>query len=173
MGTGSDSIHRIYLALGSSLGNRLENLRFAVDELHEMEKTSVVRVSPVYETPPAGGVAKKDFYNACMEVETAFLPEQLLEVCLYIESAAGRMRENPLDDRTLDIDILFYDDLIIDEYDLVIPHPQLTERKFVLQPLFDIAPDFVDPKSGLEIRRLLVQCPDQSDVRQLPDRLGP
>ncbi len=168
MDSTSDMRHTALLALGSSLGDRLAHLRFAVGELDGMENSSVVAASHVYRTAPAGGVAKEDFFNACLELETTLSPRRLLEACLAIETSAGRKRERALDDRTLDIDILLYDDLIQDEKELIIPHPHFEKRKFVMQPLFDIAPDFVDPKSGLKIRELLGRCEDPGDIERLP-----
>ena len=164
---------RVYLALGSSLGDRLAHLRFAVRELSEISGTRVLKTSPVYKTAPEGGVASQDFYNACVMIETKLAPTPLLSALLAIESAAGRVRKRPLDDRTLDIDILFFDNLIVDDVGLVLPHPRFEKRLFVLQPLHDIAPDFIDPKSGLKIRELLGNCSDRGAIERMPFRIDP
>ncbi len=165
--------HSVYLALGSNLGDRTAHLRYAVRELSEISGMRVLKTSPVYKTAPEGGVASQDFYNACAMIETKLAPTQLLGTLLAIESAAGRVRKKPLDDRILDIDILFFDNLIVDDAGLVLPHPRFEKRLFVLQPLHDIAPEFIDPKSGLKIRELLGACDDRGAIERMPYGIDP
>lgn len=130
---------RAYLALGSNLGDRRRFLRDAVDSL-----PGVVAVSPVYETSPEGGPGGQGAYlNCVVEIETEMTPRELLGVCHRLESAADRVRAERWGPRTLDVDILLMGDLTIDEPDLQIPHPRMWERRFVLEPLADLAPELV------------------------------
>ena len=133
---------RAYLGLGSNLGDRQGHLRRAIETLG----SSVVAVSPVYETDPVGGPGGQGPYlNLVVEVETDLSPRALLGVCHRLEAAAERVRQERWGPRTLDVDILLYDDLTVDEPDLQIPHPRMWQRRFVLAPLADLAPDLVEP----------------------------
>lgn len=129
---------RAFLGLGSNLGDRAALLRDAVAALPD-----VVAVSPVYETDPVGGPEQGAFYNLVVELDTARSPRGLLELCQEREAAAERVREVRWGPRTLDIDVLWVDGATVDEPDLVVPHPRLAERRFVLAPLADLAPDLV------------------------------
>jgi 2-amino-4-hydroxy-6-hydroxymethyldihydropteridine diphosphokinase len=130
---------RAFLGLGSNLGDRERYLREAVDSL-----PGVVRVSPLYETDPVGGPSGQGAYlNIVVEIDTDLTPRDLLGVCHRLESAAGRVRTQRWGARTLDVDILLYDDVRVDEPDLVVPHPRMWLRRFVVAPLLDIAPDVV------------------------------
>src|SRR6266550_4691404 len=131
---------RAFLAMGSNLDDRWGQLREAVASLG----TSVVAVSPVYETEPVGGPPGQDNYlNLVVELDTDLTPRQLLGVCHRLEAAAGRVRAERWGPRTLDVDILLLDGCTIDEPDLTIPHPRMYERRFVMAPLADLAPDLV------------------------------
>lgn len=132
---------RAFLSLGSNLGDRRALLRDAVDSLPD-----VVAVSPVYETAPVGGPEQDNFLNLVVQLETALSPHQLLGVCHRIESSAERVREVRWGPRTLDIDIIWMDGVTMDEERLTIPHPRWKERRFVLAPLRDLAPDLVDER---------------------------
>lgn len=130
---------RAFVALGSNLGDRWAHLRAAVAGL-----PGVVAVSPVYETDPVGGPGGQPPYlNAVVELDTDIGPRGLLEVGLALETAAGRVRTERWGARTLDVDVLLVGDLAVDEPDLVIPHPRMRARAFVLVPLHDLAPDLV------------------------------
>lgn len=130
---------KAYLALGSNLGDRRRYLREAVESL-----PGVLAVSPVYETAPEGGPSSQGAYlNCVVEIDTDLSPRQLLGVCHRLESAAHRVRTERWGPRTLDVDILLMGDLKVAEKDLQIPHPRMWERRFVLQPLADLAPDLV------------------------------
>jgi 2-amino-4-hydroxy-6-hydroxymethyldihydropteridine diphosphokinase len=129
-----------YLALGSNLGDRLETLRRAVRLLHARPGVEVVRSSRVYETEPAGP-PQPTYLNAVLEVRTELEPRELLEACLAVERELGRARAERWGPRTLDVDVLTYDDLEVDEPDLVVPHPRMHERGFVLVPLRELDPD--------------------------------
>ena len=127
---------RAYLGLGSNLGDRRAHLRTAVTSLPD-----VVAVSPVYETEPMGGPpGQSPYLNLVVALDTDLTPRQLLEVGQGLESAAGRVRTLPNAPRPLDVDILLVGDLRVDEPDLIVPHPRMWERRFVLAPLADLAP---------------------------------
>ncbi len=147
-----------YLGLGSNLGDRREILRRAAGALDE-----VTVVSPVYETDPVGGVEQEAFYNIVVEVETRLNPHELLARCQELERAEGRVRTVRWGPRTLDVDLLLYGDRRIDTPDLVVPHPRMHERNFVMVPLLDIDPALVghrllagyDPATAIgEVRKV-------------------
>jgi len=132
---------RAFLALGSNLGDRWGHLRAAVDAMPD-----VVAVSPVYETAPVGGPeGQAEYLNLVVELETERSPRELLGVARALEEAAGRVRVERWGPRTLDVDVLLVGDLVVDEPDLVVPHPRMFERRFVLAPLADLAPELVPP----------------------------
>jgi len=133
---------RAFIGLGSNLGDRRAYLRAAVEELRAAG--DVVGVSPLYETEPVGGPEDQGPYlNVVVELWTASSPRQLLGRCRDLEDAAGRVRTVRWGARTLDADVLLVDGFEVDEADLVVPHPRLWERRFVVQPLADLAPDLV------------------------------
>ncbi len=130
---------RAFLGLGSNVGDRWSHLRRAVAAVPDL-----VRTSPVYETAPVGGPAGQGpFLNAVAELDTELSPRQLLGVCRQLEEAAGRARAERHGPRTLDVDVLLVGDLEVDEPDLVVPHPRIWQRPFVLVPLAQLAPDLV------------------------------
>lgn len=129
---------RAFLSLGSNMGDRGAYLRFALKSLAEHEAIQPIRGSSIYETDAWGPVEQDKYLNACLEVETDLSPDELLSVCQDIESAACRRRDVRWGPRTLDIDILLYDDLIIDTPRLTIPHPRMKQRLFVLVPLLEL-----------------------------------
>ena len=133
----------IYLALGTNLGDRMENLRRAVAALPPTVR--VTALSPVYETPPWGYADQPAFLNMTLAGETEIEPLALIVFLKNLETDLGREKTFRNGPRLIDMDILFYDDLIFDQPDLVIPHPRLHERAFVLVPLNDIAPDLMHP----------------------------
>jgi 2-amino-4-hydroxy-6-hydroxymethyldihydropteridine diphosphokinase len=132
---------RAFLSLGSNLGDRRALLRDAVDSLPD-----VVAVSPVYETAPVGGPEQDNFLNLVVQLDTDLTPTQLLGVCHRIESSAERVRTIRWGPRTLDIDIIWMDGVDMDDERLTIPHPRWKERRFVLAPLRDLAPDLVSER---------------------------
>jgi 2-amino-4-hydroxy-6-hydroxymethyldihydropteridine diphosphokinase len=133
-------VTRAYLALGSNLGDRLTNLRRAVALLGQRGMT-VVRSSRVYETEPVGGPAQPDYLNAVVEVDTELGSEDLLQACLAVEDALGRVRAERWGPRVIDVDVLTYGRDRIDQPDLVVPHPRMHERGFVLVPLLELDAD--------------------------------
>lgn len=133
---------RAFLGLGSNMGDRVALLRRAVASMPDLR-----RVSHLYETEPVGGPEGQGAYlNLVVELETDMTPRQLLEVCRSLESAAHRVREARFGPRTLDVDVLVVDDLSVDEPDLAVPHPRMWQRRFVLAPLSELAPDLVTPQ---------------------------
>ena len=145
----------VYIAAGSNLGNRETYLSFAREALTKTPGVRFLRASQVYETLPQGGPPQGKFLNAVWEIQTSLLPRELLEKLLAIEKNFGRERKIKNGPRTIDLDIIFYGDLAIDQDDLTIPHPRLSERWFVLKPLWDLASDFVHPISGKSVCELL------------------
>ena len=143
-----------YLGLGSNLGNREENLNHAVDMLRNTAGIRVTRVSSYLNTAPVGYTEQPDFLNAAVEVETTLTPHELLEQCHRIEKQLKRERIIHWGPRTIDLDILLFGDLILEDASLTIPHPRMAEREFVLKPLDEIAPDAVHPVSRRSIRAL-------------------
>ena len=137
---------RAYLALGSNLGDRLGYLQLAVDALG----AQVVAISRVYETAPVGGPEQGAYLNAVVAIETELDPHALLQLVQRIESDAQRVRAERWGPRTLDVDVLLYDDIELDDPDLTIPHPRMWERGFVLAPLRDVAPHLVGADASWE-----------------------
>ena len=138
---------RAYLALGSNLGDRRAHLQAAVDDLARAPQVAVVAISPVYETVPVGGPPQDDYLNAVVVIDTDLDPWALLELAHRCEENARRVRKERFGPRTLDVDILLYDEIEMDDPALTIPHPRMWEREFVLAPLRAVAPDLVAGRS--------------------------
>jgi 2-amino-4-hydroxy-6-hydroxymethyldihydropteridine diphosphokinase len=148
--------HIVYLALGSNLGNRLSNLKEAIAALPpQME---VKAKSAVYETPPWGYEDQPKFLNQVLKATTYLDPEPLLKHLKRLEVALGRKETFQNGPRLIDLDILFYDELILNTRSLVIPHPRLQERGFVLLPLMDLDPDLTHPVSKKSVREMMTGC---------------
>ena len=154
-----------FLLAGSNLGDREANLQYAVSSL--TTAGTVLKISSVFETEPVGYEAQPWFFNQAIELRTSLTPYELLQGCQRIETCRGRIRTFPNAPRTLDLDILLYGDLWVNQEDLIIPHPRLAERKFALAPLSQIAPDVVHPLLKKTIRSLLEGCPDGSKVKKI------
>lgn len=144
-----------YLSLGSSMGDRKAYLDFAVKELAATRGITVKKVSSYMESEPYGGVAHNKFLNACVEVNTYLPPRALLFEIHRIEAAGERSRTLRWDDRTLDIDIIFYGREVICEDGLTVPHADYANRPFVTEPLKEIAPDFICPATGMRVKDIL------------------
>jgi len=154
-----------YLALGSNIGDREANLRDAVKHL-ESDEIRVTRRSSMYETAPQELLDQPWFLNAVVEVETSLFPMQLLDRVREIERQMGRRRVAPKGPRNIDIDILFYGRTVIATAELEVPHPRIAQRRFVLEPLAEIAPDFRHPLTGKTANEMLAVLEPQG-VRRL------
>lgn len=149
-----------YLSLGSNLGDRLKQLRDAARLIESFKGIKIEKISSVYETEPVGNVPQENFYNLVIKIKTDLLPYRLLEIAQIVERQFGRKREARWGPRTLDIDILLYDSVVINEKDLIIPHPEMCNRAFVLVPLLEIEPDLKMP-GGNPPRHFLDRVKDQ------------
>lgn len=147
-------IHRVYLSLGTNMGDKIKNLKTAIKKIDELENTEVVKTSSLRETKPFGYIEQDNFLNACLEVKTLLTPQEFLEAILNIELEMGRVREFKWGPRIIDIDILFYDKEIIEQDNLAVPHPWICEREFVLEPLSQIAPNFIHPLENKTVSML-------------------
>jgi 2-amino-4-hydroxy-6-hydroxymethyldihydropteridine diphosphokinase len=157
------SDQHVFLLLGSNLGDRLEILRSAQTLIGE-RIGRVKSASPVYETAPWGVLDQPSFLNQVLIVTTGFIPEEILRLVLEIEHELGRVRYERWGARVIDIDILYYEDKVIDSARLTVPHPRLHERRFTLVPLNDIAPDFIHPLLLKTTSQLLEACSDPGTV---------
>lgn len=154
----------VFLSIGSNIGDR----EFFLDKSVELINSSVgavVAISSIYETQAWGGTDMSEFLNQVIQLETTLLPELLLPKILEIETELGRTRNQKWEARCIDIDILFYNQEIINTTTLIVPHPYLNQRRFVLVPLFEIAPSCVHPVSGIPIAQVLQELQDNLVVK--------
>jgi 2-amino-4-hydroxy-6-hydroxymethyldihydropteridine diphosphokinase len=159
-----DRITPVAIALGSNVGDRRAHLDFAVSNLRAL--LTNVRVSRYYDTVPVGVSGPQAlFLNGAAVGETTLSARALLETLLAIEEKGGRERPYANAPRTLDLDLVLFGDLVLDEPDLIVPHPRFRERRFVLAPLAEIAPDLRDPGSGCTVGELLARLDRQSERR--------
>jgi 2-amino-4-hydroxy-6-hydroxymethyldihydropteridine diphosphokinase len=156
--------HRVFLGLGSNLGDRRAMLQRAVHAVGALPGTRLTAVSHAYETDPFGREDQPVFLNAVLECTTGFAPHELMPELRRIERDLGRTESERWAPRCVDIDILLYDGLTHEAGDLVVPHPGLPGRRFALVPLCDIASDVVHPVSGMTMQELLKACTDQGRV---------
>ncbi len=163
----------VFLGIGTNLGNRENNLEQAIARIEEYIGR-ILKSSSIYETEPWGFQPKDEFLNMVVKVETTLTPSGLLGRILMIESLLGRVRgQKQYISRLIDIDILLYVDLIVNEESLKIPHPLLHERKFVLVPLCEIASEMIHPVLKKSIADLLEICEDKSEVKKYLNTLSP
>jgi 2-amino-4-hydroxy-6-hydroxymethyldihydropteridine diphosphokinase len=156
----------VFLGIGTNLGNREGNLEQAVASIEE-NIGPVLNSSSIYETEPWGFQTKDDFLNMVVKVKTNLTPSGLLGRIMMIESISGRVRgQKQYTSRLIDIDILFYENMIVDEASLKIPHPLLHQRRFVLVPLCDVASELVHPVLKKTVAELLELCEDRSEVKK-------
>jgi 2-amino-4-hydroxy-6-hydroxymethyldihydropteridine diphosphokinase len=160
-------MHQVFLGIGGNTGNKHENF----DKVYTFIKNElgdIIKRSSVYETPPWGFESEENFWNQVIIVETQFSPEKLLKNIAQIENRFGRERvKGKYTSREMDIDILYFDDLIMNIEKLTIPHPQISNRLFVLLPLAEIAPEFVHPLLRLNSSQMLKNCSDSSTIKKV------
>lgn len=157
--------YHVYLSLGSNLGDREENLTNAIDEIADLG--ALKAISSLYEAEPWGLTEQDYFYNIVLLLETSLEPDALLTKLQEIENLLGRKREIKWGPRTIDIDIISIDSYILDNEQLKVPHPFIQDRKFVLIPLKEIAPDYIHPSLHLSVNDLLKSCTDTLKINKL------
>jgi 2-amino-4-hydroxy-6-hydroxymethyldihydropteridine diphosphokinase len=159
--------HTAYIGIGSNLESPAENCLKAVERLNTHPDLTLVARSSLYQSEPFGITDQDWFVNSVAQITTALSPDKLLEVCLSIELKIGRTRTEKWGPRIIDLDILFYDDLILKQDGLEIPHPGIAERSFVLAPMNEIAPNFVHPGLKKNIEALLKEIPNPQQVNRV------
>lgn len=159
-------MNKAYLLTGGNEGDRFLHMQQARTNI-ELICGQLLLVSSIYETAPWGKTDQPDFLNQVLLIDTKFSPEELLKSILSIEEKGGRKRTIKNAPRTIDIDILFYNDLILEKPGLTIPHPRIAIRKFVLEPLNEISPEFIHPVIGKTIRELMLECKDELGVKKI------
>ena len=160
-------MNKVYLLLGGNLGERYSLIKKAKYLIKE-QIGNIIKESSLYETEPWGFKAKQNFLNQVIKVNTELKSYLVLEKCLGIEEELGRERRSvQYSSRTMDIDILFFNDEIINTKDLVVPHPKLHERRFTLEPVVEVAPDFIHPIFKRSLLELLEECNDESVVKKV------
>ena len=158
------------LSFGSNLGDRFKNLKKATDYIGRLPNTRIIKVSSIYETPPFGVSEEQNFYlNCCARIATSFSPEILMGCCLGIETALGRTRSCKNASRTIDIDLIFYEDLKINKENLQLPHPFWQERVFVVKPMMDICEN--DKVFGFDIKKFWLKC-EKENIKKFELDLG-
>ena len=158
---------RVFIAIGSNLGDRAENCRRAAALLGSSGRVELIAQSPLYETEPWGVKDQAPFVNSVIEVATGLSPLELLGLLKTIELEMGRKASPRWHERLIDMDIIFYGDEVVREEGLIVPHPRLQERAFVLVPLADIAPEFVHPALGKSVRVILAGIKGAGWVKRL------
>ncbi len=157
------------ISIGSNIGDSRQQVRVAFEELNALPQTRLVAHSNLYETEPVDVVTQPWFVNAAAIIETDLTPEQLLQAMLDIEAKAGRIRtvDSIKGPRPLDLDLLLFEDRVIDTERLCLPHPRMMQRRFVLEPLHEVAADWVHPVCGKSISALFIDCTDPATVRRI------
>ena len=155
-----------YVGIGSNLGEREFLIRKAVEGLRELPRTAVIQVSSLYDTDPVGEIEQPAFLNAVVRIETELEGRELLWHLLLLERRMGRVRTQRWGPRSIDLDLLFHGDEVIEEPDLRVPHPEAHRRAFVLLPLLELDPDFVHPESGESVRKLVRKLDPTPSVRK-------
>lgn len=156
--------HRVYIALGSNLGDKKENIDKAINEINSLKTCHLIKISKFYETKPVGYLEQEDFLNCAIKIKTLLSPKELIKELLRIESELKRERIIRWGPRTIDLDIIFYDDIITSSDDIIIPHPRMHERLFVLKPLCDIAPYIVHPIIGKRVITLMEEAAKNQEM---------
>lgn len=153
-----------YIGIGSNVGDKAGNCRLAIEALKQAPGVLRVRGSSLYRTDPVGYTQQEEFVNCAAEIETGLSPQELLVLCKGIEQRLGRVRTFHWGPRVIDLDILLYEQAVIDDGDLQIPHPAMSSRRFVLAPLAELAPEMFHPVYGKTAAQMLNECDDNSGV---------
>ncbi|CYX42845.1 2-amino-4-hydroxy-6-hydroxymethyldihydropteridine diphosphokinase [Streptococcus suis] len=159
--------HLAYLSIGGNMGDRLAYLKAALEAVDRHPGCRLGLVSPIYETPAWGKTDQADFLNLACQVYTDLSAQDFLSVCQNIEQELDRVRIEKWGQRTIDLDIIFWDEQVIDEENLIVPHPYAHERAFVLLPLADIATDYRHPGLGQRVEVLVSNLGDTSDIKKI------
>lgn len=162
-------MHRVFLSLGSNLGDKRKNIQLVKGEI-ELKIGKIINNGGLYETEPWGFESEHWFLNTVIEIETDLNALEVLDKCLCIEKGMGRIRNSSKGvyiARVIDIDLLFYDNDIINLPELIVPHPHIQNRNFVLYPLADISETYVHPKLNKSIMELVKDCPDNTQIKKL------
>ncbi|MFC7443336.1 2-amino-4-hydroxy-6-hydroxymethyldihydropteridine diphosphokinase [Laceyella putida] len=162
-----------YLGLGANMGDRLAQLSQAISLLDRTQGISVQRISSVYETAPVGLLEQPHFYNLVVEIHTTLIPTELLRVALAIEKRLHRVRLVRWGPRTIDIDLLLYDDRVIRREELEIPHPRMHERAFVLIPLEELVGNIIIPGTNTSLEQWIAQLPADQEINKLDEVVFP
>ena len=160
-----EKLKRVYFSLGSNLGDKKKNLHDAIELLKE--RVRITKISSIYETPPLGFVSNDFFLNLCVQAEVSLDPLDLLVFTQSVEKKIGRLKksvDNQYSSRVIDIDIIFFDHLVLNHENLVLPHKFFRDRKFVLFPLYEIGGELIDPLTHKTVSQLINECSDRSNI---------
>lgn len=157
---------RVFIGLGTNLGDRLNFLRRALEEIRNLRQTILKNCSSIYETEPVGVKEQPRFLNMVVELDSSLSPRELFQHLKNIEQLLGRTKSERWGPREIDLDLLYYGDEVMNESELRLPHPEIAKRRFVLVPMKDIAAEFLDPLHKRTIAELLLCCSDTSAVRK-------
>lgn len=158
----------VFISLGSNIGDRIGYCRKAIESMREFSE--IVEVSSLYETEPVGKEDQPNFINCAVQIRTELSPHQLLTKLNMIEETLGRVRDEKWGPRTIDLDIIFYNELVINDSDLTIPHPRAHLRRFVLDPIYEISPDYLHPMLNQTVSVLIKECKDKKQVVRLREK---
>ena len=156
-----------YLGIGSNLGDPVQHCRDALRELSSLKNVQLLRRSSLYRTQPVGPVSQDWFVNGVVEVRTTFAAAQLFKAAQWVEQALGRVRTGKWGPRTIDVDVLLHGQEVLDTEDLVVPHPEMHKRRFVLVPMNEVAPYVIHPRYGISMRGLLDRLGDDHAVERM------
>ena len=165
-------MNRIFIGLGSNLGDRAKYLNRALSELENLHQTTIKKYSSVYETEPVGVKEQPKFLNMVAELDSLLRPDDLVRELKEIENRVGRTYSEHWGPREIDLDLLYYGGEMLNETALQVPHPEISNRRFVLVPLKEIAAEFQDPLRHLSVKELLQRCSDTSAVRKTTQQMS-